>query len=113
MVRFYRLDDRNCAVELRGEIEYYAWLKGLPKAKRTMIHVIVATDAVRDMFIGTYFLGSDRYAKDKRCLWQTIVYDDQRKLATLEYTSHCDAVAGHKQTVEIIKSRGGEAKYRR
>jgi hypothetical protein len=104
VVVYYRLSANNIAVRLAGEIEYFRWLDTLDKSKRTMVHVIVAQDEISDIFIGTYFLGSDRYMSLDGHLWQTMVYQNDTKIITMNYDSHCDAINGHRHFVEKFKS---------
>jgi hypothetical protein len=88
---------------LRGEIEYFQWLGTVDKSRKTVVHVIVAQETIKDVFIGTYFLGSDRYCKVAGHLWQTMVYYGQEKVMTVSYDCHVDAVNGHRSFVEKFK----------
>lgn len=96
---YFKLNDAKMPIACEIE-EYHQWIKKHPKemdARR------VADDMVNGSRVSTVFLGLDHsYHGNVPVLWETMVFGGKLDLEQERYTSHEDAVAGHKAMMNRV-----------
>jgi len=90
-MKYYRLDGHR-PVQVRGLIEYDAWLRTLPTDKRTTLHYILASDVCGGVHIVTYFLGSPMWSASGNALFATYLGE-----SIIEYDCYDDAIVAHRE----------------
>lgn len=77
--------------------EYTKWYKKNPKQR------IIKQEIVNNHKISTVFLGLDhRYNEDVSILWETMIFGKNYEDYQERYSSHKDAVIGHKKAAKIV-----------
>ena len=90
----YKLDEQNNPVPCTI-IEMCEWKSDNPDKRR------VGFDEQDGVSVSTVFLGSDHsYHDGPPVLWETMVFGGPHNEWCQRYTSHADALAGHKAAVE-------------
>jgi hypothetical protein len=101
MSDWYILDNKNKPV-LKDVLEAAKWLDENPSRK------IVKQEYVDNIHISTVFLGLDHswpWNKDKTpILWETMIFGGEHDEYQKRYTSYEDALEGHQEAVELVKS---------
>ena len=93
----YILDENNKPVACPDVDEWAAWYKNNDKH--------VAADKIGGIYIYTVFLSTNHGCNsDAPVLWETMIFGGEYDEAQARYTSHEDAIAGHKVAVDKVKS---------
>jgi hypothetical protein len=99
---YYILDENN--IPVRSTVtDVFKWLENNPEKKA------VKQDHVGDVFISTVFLGLDHsfpWDEDKTpVLWKTMIFGGEHDQYQERYTSHKDALEGHKKALELVNKQ--------
>lgn len=108
MIRWYILDDDNNPVP-STITEYVEW-KEQNEERR-----IVKQEYIGDIFISTMFLGFNHSFIDNETpiLWETMIFGGEHDQSYQErYTSHKDALEGHKKAITLITKENGNIEQR-
>ena len=101
---WYILDNNHKPVTSTG-IESSKWMEENPKRKT------VGYDKLKDINgddvrVSTVFLGLDHsWNGGKPILWETMIFNGEHDDYQERYTSHEDAVEGHKRALNLVKNR--------
>jgi len=94
---WYNLDENNQPVECTIR-EHIAWLDKNPERKA------VKQISVGDTYISTVFMGLDHGWKTRiPVLWETMIFGGKHDGYQKRYTSHEDALIGHKIAINLVK----------
>ena len=92
MSTWYILDDDNKPVPV-GPMQAAVWLE-------TNGRRVTVTNLPDDVTVSTVFLGIDHsYGDGPPVLWETMIFGGEFDQETMRYTSHEDALEGHKKMV--------------
>jgi hypothetical protein len=93
MGRHYILDESNTPVA----VDLMAWASFIDRDRNR-----VALDERGDVTVSTVFLGLDHsFGFGPPVLWETMIFGGEHDQYQERYTSHADAVKGHKRAVEL------------
>jgi hypothetical protein len=93
MGRHYILDESNTPVA----VDLMAWVSFIDRDRNR-----VALDERGDVTVSTVFLGLDHsFGFGPPVLWETMIFGGEHDQYQERYTSHADAVEGHKRAVEL------------
>lgn len=97
MSKWYILDKNNKPVKATSIIEAARWLDKNPERKA------VKQENIGDIFISTVFLGLDHaWNSHIPVLWETMIFGGEHDQYQERYTSHEDALEGHKKALTLI-----------
>lgn len=122
-MNWYKLDDslNPVKVDSGGVADaYFAWHAAMPESadwyvQKTGVGFQLAVDYIDGLRISTVFMGMDHnWTGGPPVLWETMVFHDGGDRANLDlyqdrYTSHDDAVDGHRRICRLVASEGAEA----
>lgn len=101
MRRWYILDNNNKPVA-KPVLEAAQWLEDNPNRK------IVKRDEIGGILVSTVFLGLDHaWDSDIPVLWETMIFGGEHDQYQERYTSHQDALEGHKKALTLITKENG------
>lgn len=105
MIGHYRLDDDMSPVLCHSMDEYYEWHGSLPESSdwysgKTGFGLTIGKTQVGDTSVSTVFIPIDMGFGDTPVLWETMTFPGSELCE--RYTSHADAVEGHRKTVESL-----------
>jgi hypothetical protein len=93
---WYILDKENKPVK-STIIQHSEWIEANPERKA------VKQEHIGDIFISTVFLGLDHsWNSDIPVLWETMIFGGEHDQYQDRYTSHEDALEGHKLALTLI-----------
>jgi hypothetical protein len=93
---WYILDKENKPVK-STIIQHSEWIEDNPEKKA------VKQEHIGDIFISTVFLGLDHsWNSDIPVLWETMIFGGEHDQYQDRYTSHEDALEGHKLALTLI-----------
>jgi hypothetical protein len=93
---WYILDKDNKPVK-STIVDCGKWLEANPERKA------VNQDIIHDEFVSTVFLGLDHaWDSDIPVLWETMIFGGEHDQYQDRYTSHEDALEGHKKALNLI-----------
>lgn len=96
MSRWYILDNNNKPVA-KPALEASQWLEDNDHRR------IVKRDEIGDILVSTVFLGLDHaWNSDVPVLWETMIFGGEHNQYQERYTSHEDALEGHKKALTLI-----------
>lgn len=97
MSRWYILNKTNKPVA-KPVLEAAKWLENNPSRK------IVKRDEIGDILVSTVFLGLNHAWLDEQTpvLWETMIFGGEHDQYQERYTSHEDALEGHKKALTLI-----------
>lgn len=98
MSKFYLLDENKKPYSVALEESY--------KLYEDMEMKITARDYVGDILVSTVFLGMNHNfdrESDTPVLWETMVFKGKYDDYMERYTSHEEALAGHKRILQMVK----------
>ena len=96
MRRWYILDNNNNPVA-KPVLEAAQWLDDNPSRKT------VKRDEIGDILVSTVFLGLDHsFNGGTPVLWETMIFGGEHDQYQERYTSHKDALEGHKKALTLI-----------
>ena len=94
---WYTLDNNNKPIAAASVIEAAKWLDENLERK------VVKQDYIGDIFVSTVFLGLDHaWNSDIPLLWETMIFGGEHDQYQERYTSHEDALEGHKTALTLI-----------
>jgi hypothetical protein len=94
---WYTLDNNNKPIAAASVIEAAKWLDENLERK------VVKQDYIGDIFVSTVFLGLDHaWNSDIPVLWETMIFGGEHDQYQERYTSHEDALEGHKTALTLI-----------
>jgi hypothetical protein len=96
---WYTLDNNNKPIAAASITEAAKWLDENLERK------VVKQDYVDDVWVSTVFLGLDHaWPKDDvtPVLWETMIFGGEHDQYQDRYTSHEDALEGHKKALTLI-----------
>lgn len=97
MSKWYILNKTNKPVA-KPVLEAAKWLENNPSRK------IVKRDEIGDILVSTVFLGLNHAWLDEQTpvLWETMIFGGEHDQYQERYTSHEDALEGHKKALTLI-----------
>jgi hypothetical protein len=96
MSKWYILDNNNKPVA-KPMLEAAKWLEEGSDRR------IVKQDQINDVFVSTVFLGLDHaWDSNVPVLWETMIFGGEHDQYQERYTSHEDALEGHKKALTLI-----------
>lgn len=100
MSRWYILDNNNNPIAT-PTLEAAKWLEEGTN-RRT-----VKRDEIGDILVSTVFLGLDHSwtPGGKPVLWETMIFGGEHDQYQERYTSHEDALEGHKKALELVNKQ--------
>jgi hypothetical protein len=100
MSRWYILNNNNKPIPA-SIIEAADWLEE-GSDRRT-----VKRDEIGDILVSTVFLGLDHSwtPGGKPVLWETMIFGGEHDQYQERYTSHKDALEGHKKALELVNKQ--------
>jgi hypothetical protein len=97
MSNWYILDNNNNPIA-KPTLEAVKWLEDNNHRR------VVKQEHIGDIFISTVFLGLDHsWNSDIPVLWKTMIFEGEHDQYQKRYTSHKDALEGHKIALELVK----------
>jgi hypothetical protein len=94
---WYTLDNNNKPIAAASVIEAAKWLDENLERK------VVKQDYIGDILVSTVFLGLDHaWNSDIPVLWETMIFGGEHDQYQERYTSHEDALEGHKTALTLI-----------
>jgi hypothetical protein len=94
---WYILDNNNKPIAATSIMEAAEWLDNNPNRK------VVKQEHIGDIFVSTVFLGLDHaWNSDIPVLWETMIFGGEHDQYQDRYTSHKDALEGHKKALTLI-----------
>jgi hypothetical protein len=104
MSKWYKLDEDNNPIVCQDHAEYFAWHQSLPKETATGVGIQLARTGITiGVSVSTVFLGTDHAISGRPVLWETMVFGGDRNEECHRYTSHSEAIAGHKSIVNEMQ----------
>lgn len=123
-MNWYALDDDLTPRLLSTDVsatEYFEWHRGMPDSAdwyiaKTGVGFQIALDNLFDgIRVSTIYFGMDHnWAGGSPILWETMVFDDSGLRPDMDmyqnrYTSHAEAIEGHKRICRLVASEGLES----